>query len=441
MKRIRSRLIRALAIMYRKRGKPFPTMKRIRERRRDRLRTASADLSFPLRFALRNGGREASHAQLAEGMAVLRILNWAQYNGFAQHGGWSAAERLMSRLFGKFLLFASPAGIAASEDLTFTLRFALRNGGREARRAQLAEGMAVLRILDYARYGGYARFGRVGLAERLKRVASRPFAKFLLTVLPDCAHVERLALSRLFARFLLHVDIPDGLGLKLADEMCRRPHIAKLTARRISETNQWMASQFAICKRRKLIIILVWKSASRTLVKACWSAGMEIIRRMTIEEIFRKFDPREYYVATFVRHPVERFISNYRFLKYKMMSLENNAVEITLGMMLNSGGAPNHLDCFADFARFATERHPCYANKHWAPQVWQVRLPDGRLPNFIGRVETLDADWKRLQARFPHLPALPHLNASRSPVPDVGREELRILRRYYAEDFEAFGYE
>lgn len=106
-------------------------------------------------------------------------------------------------------------------------------------------------------------------------------------------------------------------------------------------------------------------------------------------------------------------------------------------------GLLNHLESFGAFCRWLDQplSAPRYADGHWAPRYWQVRLPDGRLPDFIGKLETFGEDWERLRSRFPHLPELSHLNASQSPVPDVEREELRILRRYYREDFDAFGYD
>lgn len=244
---------------------------------------------------------------------------------------------------------------AASEDLSFPLRFAPRRGGSKASRAQLAEGLTVLLILDWVRYGygrdGYGRAERGSLAARL--------------------------MSRLLGKFLLHVDIPDAQGRKLANEMCRRPHIARFIARRIFETNKWMGSEFLVCKRRKLIIIPVWKAASRTLIAAGRDGGMEKVQWMSIAEMFRQCDPQEYYTATFVRHPIARCISTYRFVKDAVLNLETMNVNIALNLTLSHGGVPNHLDCFADFVRFATAQHPCYMNRHWAPQAWQARLPTG----------------------------------------------------------------
>ena len=84
-----------------------------------------------------------------------------------------------------------------------------------------------------------------------------------------------------------------------------------------------------------------------------------------------------------------------------------------------------------------------FADRHWLSQHRQLRDGDGRLPEFLGRHERLDADWRALCERLGlPLRALPRLNprpaGCEAAPPDAGTAAL--LRRRYAEDFRIGGY-
>ena len=68
---------------------------------------------------------------------------------------------------------------------------------------------------------------------------------------------------------------------------------------------------------------------------------------------------------------------------------------------------------FAELCRWLSTPYgsDAFANRHWLSQHRQLRLPDGRLPDFIGRYERLDTDWETVTARL-GLPAraLPRVN-------------------------------
>ena len=121
---------------------------------------------------------------------------------------------------------------------------------------------------------------------------------------------------------------------------------------------------------------------------------------------------------------------------------------------------------FAEFCRWLNT--PCgsdaFADRHWLSQSRQIATGDGRLPDFLGRYETLGRDWRAVTRRL-GLPAaeLPHLNARPAPAPpepesddpdsddpdsgdevsgdEVSGDEVSVLlRRRYAEDFRIGGY-
>ena len=85
-----------------------------------------------------------------------------------------------------------------------------------------------------------------------------------------------------------------------------------------------------------------------------------------------------------------------------------------------------------------------FADRHWLSQSRQVTGTDGRLPDFLGRYETLEADWREISEhlRLPPV-ALPRLNASSTGPAgeaDIDAESAALLRRRYAADFVLGGY-
>ena len=101
---------------------------------------------------------------------------------------------------------------------------------------------------------------------------------------------------------------------------------------------------------------------------------------------------------------------------------------------------------FAEFCQWLDT--PCgsdaFADRHWLSQHRQLRAPDGTLPDFLGRVERLDEDWRTLCERLgmPHR-RLPRLNAAPGAVPGAGRidaESRARLERRCAEDLRLGGY-
>ena len=101
---------------------------------------------------------------------------------------------------------------------------------------------------------------------------------------------------------------------------------------------------------------------------------------------------------------------------------------------------------FAEFCRWLET--PCgsdvFADRHWLSQSRQVATADGRMPDFLGRVETVEADWRAVTERLRLPPVrLPRLNASgagRAGEAGLDGESAALLRRRYAEDFALGGY-
>ena len=118
------------------------------------------------------------------------------------------------------------------------------------------------------------------------------------------------------------------------------------------------------------------------------------------------------YVAAFVRHPVARLVSAWAD---KIARHDGRATDtlVKLGFRV---GMP-----FAEFAWLACQN--AGRDVHIRPQVDFV----ARHVNLLGRVETLDRDWRRLRDRCPWLPALGRWQATGADWRDCCDEQTAAL--------------
>ena len=189
------------------------------------------------------------------------------------------------------------------------------------------------------------------------------------------------------------------------------------------------------------------KVASRSIINALRSADpdAELIVGRTMDEIFAaRPEIRGYHHFAFIRDPLHRTFSCYAD-KFVRLAGAGQPEAIRYFVEPYHGVRPDM--SFAEFCRWLNTPYgsDLFADRHWLSQHRQIRLPDGSLPDFIGRYECLDTDWKTVTARLglPSRP-LPRLNAN--PGAMVAEEHLdgetvALLRRRYAEDFRLGGYD
>ena len=299
-------------------------------------------------------------------------------------------------------------------------RTTIAAGARHAAR-RLGASMA----LGAAQFLGPRGRGRgAWLARAACRTAAlAPLAR-RLAASPTPAHRE---LAELLAAALADGD--DATALALAATAVRGPD---LRAEKI------------LSHRYRFIWICIPKAASRTLIATLLAADStaRLIRHRTLEQVLARHpEARAYFRFAFLRHPAERIRSFYAD-KHTLARRDANARRwfiapyhgLSLGMS------------FAELCRWLAT--PCgadaFADRHWLSQPRLIAGADGRLPDFLGRCERLEEDWRAVADRLGLPPArLRRLNATDPRLRGqaiIDTASAALLRHRYAEDFALGGY-
>jgi dermatan 4-sulfotransferase 1 len=103
---------------------------------------------------------------------------------------------------------------------------------------------------------------------------------------------------------------------------------------------------------------------------------------------------------------------------------------------------------FSAFVERVAATPDVVADDHFRSQASMLMLSGHVLPSFVGRFETIDADWARVREAVearggPDLGPLPHVNKRRGGSDDLPAfygdpGVVALVRRRYAEDFAAF---
>ena len=261
-----------------------------------------------------------------------------------------------------------------------------------------------------------------GLRAQIRNRAFAPLANRLARA----AAPEHRAVAAALAAAIDAAD--DAAALALVSTAGRRPD---LRAEKI------------LSHRHRYLWICNPKVASRSIVAALRATdpGARLIRRKTLDQVLAAHPrTRGYFRFAFLRHPVDRTRSFWAD-KHTLALTNRDAHRWFIAPYF---GVSADMD-FEAFCRWLDTPFgsDAFADRHWLSQHRQLRDGDGRLPDFLGRYERLDADWRTV-CQWTGLPlrALPRLNArpEGSAEAPVGAATAALLRRRYAEDFTVGGY-
>lgn len=147
----------------------------------------------------------------------------------------------------------------------------------------------------------------------------------------------------------------------------------------------------------------------------------------------------DYYSFAFIRHPFERALSFYAHLF--LLSLESYPEDQFSFSMAIRREVFRHFHGLEDVRSFddycdwlntpwGSDR---FADRHFRSQHVQIRLPDGRLPDFVGRLENIGDDFERVagQVGMPR-PTLPMrgTRAGWSAPPDAVESARAAMRAH-----------
>ena len=255
------------------------------------------------------------------------------------------------------------------------------------------------------------------------------------------------AFARLAARLAAspvpeHREIAAALGRALAaGDPAAALALASTAGRRADRRAEKIVSH-----RYRFLWIGNPKVASRSLIRALKAADpdAQLILRRTLDEILdRRPVLRDYFSFAFVRHPAARarsFHADKHGLALNDPRARRWFIEPWHGLSVGMR--------FEELCRWLVTPagSDVFADRHWLSQHAQIRTRDDRAPDYVGRWETLEEDWRAVAAHtgMPYR-ALPRLNASGEAAPAAEPAETpeaaALLRRRYAEDFRLWGYE
>lgn len=161
------------------------------------------------------------------------------------------------------------------------------------------------------------------------------------------------------------------------------------------------------------------KVASRSIIDALRSADpdAELIHAKSVSDIYEMYpEVKDYYSFAFIRHPFDRALSFYAEMRYFRERFEGK------GRFLKEQRQRRYRDMFPGLTQVDRFDDYCdwlntpqgsdlLAERHFLSQHIQIRLANGRLPDFIGTLENFDEDFERLAVvlRMP-APKPPMLN-------------------------------
>jgi hypothetical protein len=184
----------------------------------------------------------------------------------------------------------------------------------------------------------------------------------------------------------------------------------------------------SVFDRQRAVFVHVPKAAGTSVAMAVFAADPGHFSADELQSIDRRKFER-YIRFAFVRDPVSRMLSTYKYAVAEATANPRSAVRFILRFRGLEDFVQNGL------TTELVERHYFF----WS-QCRYVGAPG--MVDFIGKMETIDSDFRKLADKQGWTCTLSHLNRSSSGSASPCPAEIRdIVRSRYREDFERFGYD
>ncbi len=238
---------------------------------------------------------------------------------------------------------------------------------------------------------------------------------------------------------------------------------ARHMARTVARTPDIRAEKI-ISRKHRYLWVCNPKVGSRSIIAALSSGDpdAEIIKNKSVSEIYALYpEVRDYFSFAFIRHPFDRALSLYSEIHLSPESYQGaqrqhkREKRQTFFDSCYGLAEASSFDAYCRWLNTPFGSDTC-ADRHFLSQHLQMRRDDGRLPDFIGRLENVDQDMKRVAMKVgmppPELPMLNTMAGWQPTPPDtleVARSEMRahlternraLLSTRYAADLELGGY-
>ena len=219
-----------------------------------------------------------------------------------------------------------------------------------------------------------------------------------------------------------------------------------------------MGAEKIASHKLRCLWLCVPKVASRSIAHALLEAdpAAEVLSGRSLAALLAdRPELADYFSFAFVRSPVARAMSLHAEIQFgqaRNRGAQERAKREKREWFFDRFPGLEQAQTFDAFCRWLATPYGSddFADRHFLSQHLQIRGPEGRLPDFVGRLRTLNADWGAVAARL-DLPAepLPALNTMagwdagasqaralrQAAEGGVTAEARALLRRRYAEDF------
>lgn len=224
-----------------------------------------------------------------------------------------------------------------------------------------------------------------------------------------------------------------------------------------------------VSHRYRYVWLCVPKVASRSLIRGLKAVDpeAELMIQKNIAEVYEAHpEARDYHSFAFVRHPFRRALSFFSEIFLFSDQYFADSPHAQTPQRLKKEKLQNFTNTFPGLAKVKDFDDYCrwlltpfgsdlFGERHFLSQHLQIRLEDGRLPDFVGRHETLDKDLAKVSATIGMpIPSLPMLNTMSGweGRPDslkadraareayLTRRCRTLLKRRYGDDLKLFGY-